>query len=236
VEVEPHELVETVAAQAARGDGWVKIVGDWIDRDEGDLRPCWPREELAAAVARAHELGARVTTHVFGEDAVLEVLAAGVDCIEHATGMTDDAVAQLAQREVPVVPTLINIDNFPAIAAAASRFPAYAEHMLRLHSAARDRVAAAYEAGVPLFAGTDAGGALAHGRIADEVEALHDAGLPAVEALAAASWRARSWLGLPEPFVDGAPADFVVFDTDPRADLGVLRAPRRVVLRGVVVG
>ena len=27
------------ARQAARGDGWVKLVGDWIDRDAGDLAP-----------------------------------------------------------------------------------------------------------------------------------------------------------------------------------------------------
>ena len=35
-EVEPDELVAEVERQAARGDGWVKLVGDWIDRDVGD--------------------------------------------------------------------------------------------------------------------------------------------------------------------------------------------------------
>ena len=28
-------------AQAAAGNGWVKLVGDWIDRDVGDLAPAW---------------------------------------------------------------------------------------------------------------------------------------------------------------------------------------------------
>ena len=68
VEVQPELLVETVTAQAAYGDGWVKIVGDWIDRTVGDLQPCWPTDVLAEAVAAAHAAGARVTTHVFGED------------------------------------------------------------------------------------------------------------------------------------------------------------------------
>ena len=49
--------------------------------------------------------------------------------------------------------------------------------------------------GVAIYAGTDAGGALPHGLVAREVVALHVAGMPAAEALAAASWRAREWLG-----------------------------------------
>jgi imidazolonepropionase-like amidohydrolase len=94
-------------------------------------------------------------------------------------------------------------------------------------------VAAAHEAGIAVYAGTDAGGALAHGRIADEVEALAEAGLPKVVALAAATWAARQWLGR-DGLGEGAPADLVVLDADPREDLRVLRAPRAVVLRGVV--
>ena len=68
-EVEPDELVAEVERQAARGDGWIKLVGDWIDREVGDLAPLWPVEAARAAIARAHELGCRVTAHVFGEQA-----------------------------------------------------------------------------------------------------------------------------------------------------------------------
>jgi imidazolonepropionase-like amidohydrolase len=236
VEVEPEDLVATVEAQARRGDGWVKIVGDWIDREVGDLAPCWPDDVLAAAVARAHELGARVTTHVFGEDAIPGLLAAGMDCLEHGTGLRDDELALMAERGVALVPTLINIANFPNIAAQASRFPTYARHMLALHERVDAMVAAAHEAGVAVYAGTDAGGALAHGLIAQEVQALHAAGLPAAEALGAASWRAREWLGHDGALTEGAEADFVVYDADPREDLGVLAAPKRIVLRGAVVG
>ena len=92
-------------------------------------------------------------------------------------------------------------------------------------------VRAAFDAGVPVFAGTDAGGGIAHGSIADEVRALHAAGLPAEAALAAASWGARAWLGLP-CIEEGAPADVVVYDTDPRADLDTLQRPQRMILRG----
>src|SRR5882757_1571073 len=51
VEVEPAELVAEVETQARRGDGWVKLAADWIDRSLGDLAPLWPDDVLAAAVA-----------------------------------------------------------------------------------------------------------------------------------------------------------------------------------------
>ena len=52
------------------------------------------------------------------------------------------------------------------------------------------------------------------------------------EALGAASWRAREWLGWNATLDEGAPADLVVYDADPLADLSVLRRPACVMLRG----
>jgi imidazolonepropionase-like amidohydrolase len=235
VEIEPDRLVAEVETQAARGDGWVKLAADWIDRSIGDLAPVWPDDVLAAAVGRAHELGVRVAAHVFGEEALPGLIAAGIDSIEHGTGLTDDLIAQAAGRGVAVVPTLINIDTFPSIAAAgAAKYPRYAAHMRALYATSRDRIRAAHEAGVPIYTGTDAGGSLPHGLIRDEIRALVGAGIPQAEVIAQASWRAREWLGLPG-LVDGAPADFVVYDADPRAQLATILAPLHVVLRGCVV-
>jgi imidazolonepropionase-like amidohydrolase len=234
VEVEPDALVATVREQAVRGDGWVKLVGDWIDRDRGDLAPCWPLSALAPAIAAAHELGARVTAHCFGEECLPDLLAAGIDCVEHACGLTSDTTQAAAAQGVGIVPTLINIATFPSIAASGEdKFPAYAAHMRALHARRYDTVLAAHEAGVPVYAGTDAGGSLAHGRIADEVRELHAAGLSRTAALAAATWDARRWLGRPG-LEEGAQADLVVYPEDPRLTLDVLAHPAHVVLRGVV--
>jgi imidazolonepropionase-like amidohydrolase len=236
IELEPEDLVDEVRRQAKRGDGWVKLVGDWIDRGVGDLAPEWPADAVKAAIAAAHEEGARVTAHTFGTDALPDLIGAGIDCIEHGTGLTEELIGEMARRGTAVVPTLINVENFPGFAAAGEqKFPTYASTMRRLYAQSGAVVRAAFEAGVPVFAGTDAGGGIDHGRVADEVRALHGAGLPAEAALAAASWHARSWLGLP-CIEEGAPADVVVYDTDPRADLDSLQRPQRLVLRGRVVG
>ena len=235
-EIEPEQLVAEVERQAARGDGWVKLVGDWIDRDAGDLTPCWPADVAAAAIGRAHELGVRVTAHCFGEQSVAELVAGGIDCVEHGTGVTDDVIAEMARRGTALVPTRVQLDNFPAYAArAGAKFPAYAAHMRDLHARCDRVLGAAVEAGVPVYAGTDAGGVLPHGLIGREVLALHEqVGMPAGSALGAASWAARSWLGRPA-LEEGAPADLVAYDQDPRADLRALATPRLVVLRGRVV-
>ena len=231
-EVEPEDLVAEVRRQAARGDGWVKLVGDWIDRDTGDLAPCWPLSALRPAIAAAHEAGARVTAHCFAESSLADLVEAGIDCIEHASGLDHTTLPLLAERGVAVVPTLINLETFPGIAATAeAKFPTYAAHMRALYERRYQTVAMAYEGRLPVFAGTDAGGALAHGRIADEVMELARAGLPATAALSAASWGARAWLGR-DGLAEGAQADLLVLDGDPRADLRVLKAPRAVVLRG----
>jgi imidazolonepropionase-like amidohydrolase len=236
IEVEPDQLVAEVERQAAAGDGWVKLAADWIDRSVGDLTPVWPDDALAAAVARAHELGARVAAHVFSEDALRGLVAAGIDSIEHGTGLDDDLLPDVVARGIAVVPTLINIDNFPSIAAEAhAKYPHYAAHMRALFATSRERIRTAFEAGVPIYTGTDAGGSLPHGLVRDEIRALVGAGIPLPEVIAQASWRAREWLGLPG-LVEGAPADLVVYDIDPRRELGAVLSPTRIILRGAVVG
>jgi imidazolonepropionase-like amidohydrolase len=235
VEVEPQALLAEVEVQARRGDGWVKLVGDWIDRDAGDLTPLWPAEVAAAAIARAHELGARVTAHCFDEASVHQLVRAGIDGIEHGTGLDDSTIELMAARGVALVPTLVNLENFPAFAAAGeAKFPRYADHIRALHARRFATIGAAIDAGVPVFAGTDAGGTLPHGILSREIALLARLG-GAEWALGAASWRSRAWLGAPDTLVDGAWADLVVYDADPRRDPGVVAHPRLVILRGRVV-
>jgi imidazolonepropionase-like amidohydrolase len=236
VEVAAGEVRAAVAEQAAAGNGWVKLVGDWIDRDRGDLGPAWDEATLAGAVEAAHAAGARITAHTFAEEAVATLVRAGIDCVEHGTGLSADLVDEMARRGTALVPTMINIDTFGGIAASAEeKFPGYARHMLALRDGFPAVVRAAHQAGVPIFVGTDAGGGIDHGLAAEEMLLLHErAGMTPAEVLAAASWGARAWLGFPG-LVEGGLADLVVYDQDPRADLRVVRAPRRIVLRGRVV-
>ncbi len=235
-EVEPDDLVATVAGEAESGDGWVKLVGDWISRDAGDLAPSFPAEAFAAAIAVAHERGAKVTAHCFGSDVLGGLLDAGIDCLEHGTGLGEQHLEQMVAAGVALVPTVLQTDKFPEFAdAGREKFPVYASTMERLHRRRRDTLMAAYEAGVALYVGSDGGGLGRHGHLAEEIAAMVEMGLPVDYVLGAASWNARAWLGWNAGLGEGDPADFVVLDADPRADLATLTRPSCVVLRGCVV-
>jgi imidazolonepropionase-like amidohydrolase len=235
IEVEAAEVVPTIQEQAKAGNGWVKMVGDWIDRSVGDLATAWDPATMASAVAAAHSAGVRITAHCFAEESVRVLVDAGIDCIEHGTGLSVDLLDQMAAQGTALVPTMINIETFSGIAAQAeAKFPAYAAHMRRLQAGFPSVVRDAIDAGVRVFVGTDAGGSISHGSVVAEMEALSRAGMPLDDVLAAGSWAARAWLGFDE-LVEGGLADFTVYRSDPRKSLSALREPQRIVLKGRII-
>ena len=226
-------LVAAVERQAARGDGWVKLVGDWIDRAVGDLTPLWPAEVAKAGIDRAHELGCRVTAHVFGEQAVAELVEAGIDGIEHGTGL-DDA----DHRPDGGAPGRAGADDDPARELPGLRrrrggeVPGVrAADPGPLRPAARDVRGRARRRACPIYAGTDAGGYLPHGIVGREIAAM-GAFMSAEQALGAGSWRARAWLGRPDVLDEGAPGRPRRLRRGPSRRPAVLSRPAAVVLRG----
>lgn len=234
-EIEVSELPEVVAEEAERAAGWVKLVGDWIDRSmgaEADLTTLWPREILTEAVAAAHEHGAKVAVHTFARETIDDLLEAGVDGIEHGTGMTADHMDEVARRKIPVTPTANQVSHFGEFAdLAGEKYPVYARRMRMMHEGYREHICAMADAGIDLLMGSDAGGTLDFGTLPAELAACVDLGLDAERVLAAATHDARRILGAPS-LGEGAPADLVVLRGDPRADISVLATPSRVFLGG----
>ena len=69
----------------------------------------------------AHAHGAKVTAHCFGSAVLPGLIDAGIDCIEHGTGLTTDLVDAMVARGTALVPTVVQLDNFPDYAAAGRR-------------------------------------------------------------------------------------------------------------------
>jgi imidazolonepropionase-like amidohydrolase len=223
-----------VKAQADAGNGWVKLVGDYFDDRVGGIAPNWHLEAVQAAIDQAHDLNARVAAHTLGPAGAAAMVSAGVDSIEHGLGLTESLIDEMAHRRTALVPTMLAVDTMRYVATLAEpEYPAYSAYLRQAGERFPAVVLAAHDAGVPVFVGTDAGTEVSHGRIVDEMLALRErVGIPAADILAAASWRARNWLGL-GCVEEGGPGDLVVYPEDPRRDLGVLRAPSCIVLRGV---
>jgi imidazolonepropionase-like amidohydrolase len=215
------ELPGLAAAQAAR-TGWAKVIADWQPDDD-----VLPVDVLRQVVAAVHAAGGRVAVHSQHADGGAAAVAAGVDSLEHGMGLDPSLLPQMARQGTALTPTLSVITR--ALGEVRQR-PDSRRKQWYLGGAAAHAplTAAAAEAGVTLLAGTDSRPC---GRVIDEIVAMVEAGVPAHQAIGAASWAARSYLGT-AGLGEGAPADAVVYDADPRRDLGQLAAPAAVVLRG----
>lgn len=222
--VEHHEMPVVAAAQAAR-TGWAKIIVDWDVGDEAV-----PVDVLSAVVREVHDVGGRVAVHTQQPAGGIVAVESGVDSIEHGMCMDQDLLDRMAAQGTVLTPTL------SVIAAGLERMRNMPDGPRKQWYARGAEVhpqlvKAAAEAGVGLLAGTDSA---PHGNIGQEVQALVRAGLSSHDALAAGSWQARQYLGLPGLEPD-APADAVVYDEDPRSHLDRLASPQAVILRGRLV-
>ncbi|MGM1063010.1 amidohydrolase family protein [Saccharothrix sp. Mg75] len=222
--VDHADLPAVAAAQAAR-TGWAKVVADWgVDDDPV------PADVMAAVVAAVHAVGGRLAVHTQHAAGGAAAVAAGVDSVEHGLCLDPDLLHDMAARGTALTPTLSAFNDILTTVVDKPEGPRK-RWFVDGATAHAPLVAAAAEAGVLVLAGTDSA---THGRVADEVLALAAAGVRPHAALAAASWSARAYLGLPglEP---GAPADAAVYAQDPRTDLRALAHPTAVVLRGRLV-
>jgi imidazolonepropionase-like amidohydrolase len=214
--VEPEDLIASALHEISRGASWVKVIADWrtpeLSYDAG---------LLAALVEAVHAVGARVAAHTQWE-VVADVVAAGVDSVEHGTRLDLETIAVMVDRGVGWTPTLTAINSPLPPDAPPER--------VRFRAESRDNVRAllprAHALGAQILAGTDAAGA-----IVDEVRWLIDYGLAPVDALRSATTTARTFLGA-ATLEDGAPADVVTFDADPRDDPEVLARPAAILRNG----
>ena len=229
-----HELVREVHVQASN-NSWVKIVADWIDRSLGqdsDIMPLWSPSVLKEAIDVAHDLGAKVMAHAFGRQAAEDLVECGVDSIEHGTGLDKNHAQDCATKGIAVVPTMLQRENFILFAQQGEgKYPRYAETMRSLYESRFEQLLMLFENNVLLLPGTDAGGHVSHGMLPDELALWVKAGIPVADVVDFATFRARQYFGL-SCLEEYANADLVVYDSDPREDISVLRTPKLVLLRG----
>ena len=225
----PSDELPAVAVEEARSSGWAKLIGDW--EVDGRREPNQSPETVRAVADAVHAAGGRLAVHITHPDAAEAAIEAGVDSIEHGVGVGTEHLDRMRERGIALVPTMCTVlgpDWTPGRDAPSSspRGATIAVWVAR-HA---EMVRLAHEAGVRVLAGTDAG-VVDHGLVREEVRIMRAAGLPGAAALAAASWDARAFLGLPG-LEEGAPADVVVYDADPREDPATLATPVAILLAG----
>jgi imidazolonepropionase-like amidohydrolase len=147
-----------------------------------------------------------------------QLIATGVDSIEHGIGLDEAAIEEMARRGTAWTPT---IRALRALLDAPGLPPARRPSLLEGLDRLAGLLPLAVRYGVPVLSGTDVMGSMPR-----EVALLAQMGLSPSDALAAASTWPRRFLGVP------ATADIVTYHHDPRDDPAQLNNPAAVVASG----
>lgn len=239
-----------------------------VDAETGGV-PYLSAETIAGITEAGHAGGIRSIAHIGSAAEARAAVQAGVDALAHLPWrdeLPDETVALIAAKRVPVVPTLAVWDLVGEHRCAADYLPierevaspelfasllargddggAFADVRRAAaagHDARQRNLAKLRAAGVTILAGSDAcnPGAIPGAGLHHELSTLVAAGMPAGEALRAATWdNARFLAGADAPFgkvAVGRHADLVLVDGDPTARIEDLGRIRAVVLDGTVL-
>ena len=238
----PDECRKLVRQWARQGAHGIKIYASGGVLSMGD-RVGWRNqtiEEIRTTIDEAHALGMPVAAHSHDADSARRALEAGVDSIEHGTGLDASLWPLATSRDVPVAPTLLINDRL-----ADGTVPVGAEAREKAQAVVAERdgnFAGAAAAGVRFVLGTDANGVMVRfGEQHREVRLMAQTfGWTAERALVSATSDAADAIGLGDRvgrLEPGYGADFIVVDGRPWEDVSHLAAERivGVVSRGRLV-
>lgn len=231
-----------VRLQVGRGVDLIKIAttGGVNSRIGTGLGAQAFEDEVRALVDTAHLYGKKVAVHAHGADGIRLALAAGADSIEHGTLLGEEEIRLFLKSKTYYVPTLSTVNGY--IERLAANPDAYSPEVKakiewRIGVTGKS-LQAAFPRGVKIAFGTDAG-VSKHGRNADEFELMVKNGMPAAEAIVAATVNAAELLGLSaeigslEP---GKRADLIAVEGDPLEDVTVLKKMAWVMKDGRQIG
>ena len=188
-------------------------------------------EELKAIVEEGHRSGVKVTAHAYGEEALNNVIDAGIDSIEHGIGLTEDIAERIRKAGIYYIPTMSvymaekdnhgRLDLLPRIRGKSrvNRSEIINRHVTKEIEIARN-------AGLKIVMGTDFVGAenSRHGDNAIEIERLSRY-LGPEKALNSSTSLAADCIGLDNAgrIKKGYSADLAVVKGNPFKDIGKIR-------------
>ncbi|MGD1091303.1 MAG: amidohydrolase family protein [Bryobacteraceae bacterium] len=223
-------LSRVVRDQIGHGADWIKLYGDYRWGPLPGAHPTFSLEEMKLAVETAKSAGVPVAVHTSTPEGMRRATLAGVETIEHGDGGTPEIFKLMAEHHVALCPTLAAGDATSQYAGwkkGEQPEPAGITRKRASFKMARD-------AGVTILSGSDVG-VYAHGENAREIEMMVNYGMPAVDALKAATSVAGRVLHMEIGEVKpGMFADLIAVDGDPTKDISSLRRVKFVMKGGVI--
>lgn len=194
-------------------------------------------DEAKAIIDTAHLMGKKVASHAHAAGGVNLALRSGVDSVEHGSFMDADSIKLFKQSGAYLVPTLLAGYTVVNMAKTSTTLtPAQAAKALDVGERMKASFGNAVKNGVKVAFGTDSG-VSAHGTNAYEFKLMVEAGMPAADAIKAATVNAAdlldrgSRIGTLEA---GKDADIIAVAKSPIEDVTELSRVQFVMRRGTV--
>jgi len=192
-------------------------------------------EEMRAAVEEAHHKGKTVCAHAQGLAGIKNAIRAGVNSVEHAVYLDDEAFEMFLKTATFIVPTLAAPWSINENSAALPDF--MIQKNLEVAQSHIESIQKAAKAGVRLAMGTDAGTAFNsfEQNSSKEMELMTKAGVTNLQALQAATVNAARLLNVADKagtIENGKLADFIVLEQNPLEDIQVLQKKKTVFKKG----
>lgn len=223
-----------------RGADLIKITatGGVLSLQGDGSGPHFSEDEIRAIVQTASDRGLKVAAHAHGDQGMQRAIRGGVASIEHGTYMSPETMAMMREAGVYLVPTITAGKSVADSARIAGYYtPRVTEKSLEIGPLIQDTFRRAWQAGVPIAFGTDAG-VFRHGRNGNEFVYMEEVGVPFMEALRFATVNAADLLGRGGELGalrPGYTADLVAVTGDPTQDASVMRDVSFVMKGGAVV-
>ena len=199
----------------------ITATGGVLSLAKNGQNPQFTEEEIKAIIATAKDYGFTVAAHAHGAEGMKRAIRAGVNSIEHGTLMDDEAIELFKKYGTWYVPTITAGESVADSAKIPGFYPEIVAAKARVIGAQiKFTFAKAYKAGVKIAFGTDAG-VYKHGQNWREFGYMIEAGMPAMEAIKAATISAAELLGMKDQLGSievGKLADIVAVDGDPLTD------------------
>ncbi|MDW7690567.1 amidohydrolase family protein [Flammeovirgaceae bacterium SG7u.111] len=223
----PEDARKAVRQRYKNGADVIKITatGGVLSVAKDGQSPQFNMEELKAIVETAKDYNMITAAHAHGAEGMKRAVLAGITSIEHGTKMTEEVMDLMIERGTYLVPTITAGKSVAEKAKIPNYYPAVVvPKALEIGPQIQGTFAKAYERGVKIVFGTDAG-VFPHGENWKEFGYMVEAGMPAMEAIKSATMEAAKLLRMEDELGSIQPgrfADIVATPENPLEEISTM--------------
>ena len=193
-------------------------------------------EEMQAIVDEAHALGLKVAAHAHGAEGIKYAIRAGVDSIEHASLIDEEAIDLALENGTFLTMDIYTSEYLVTEGANVGFLPEMLEKAALVQESRYENFRRAVEAGAKIVFGTDSS-VIPHGDNAIQFSRMVEHGMTPMQAIQSATTVAAElldWEGQTGAIAPGYFADIIAVEGNPLEDISVLEDVTFVMKGGII--